>query len=817
MSTPKVVIVGAGIVGTSLADELTGRGWTDVTVVDRGPLFATGGSTSHAPGLVFATNPSKTMTELASYTCEKFSALTHPDGWCFNHVGGLEVATTDVRWGDLHRKAGWAASRGVDHELLTPAECVAKYPLLDPDLILGGLYTPRDGLAKALRAVEAQATRATERGARFVGHQEVVDVIESNGSVRGVRTTTGTFDADIVVCCTGFWGREFGRRVGLTIPLVPMAHQYAYTTPLASRKGVNSAVAEASLPILRHQDQDLYYREHGDRLGIGYYGHRPMPTDVSALDHESTISLEEMPSKVMFTPDDFAQAWEQSTRLLPELATGKVEEGFNGIFSFTPDGHSVVGEHRELHGFWVAEAVWVTHSAGIARTVAESMIDGAASVDTHEFDLYRFEEAGLTDDAILATSSQSFVEVYDVIHPHDQRTAPRQVRTSPFYDRQVALGAQFWEAGFWERPAWFEANQGLLDDLVAGGFGIPERDSWSARHWSPISVAEAAHTRSHVALYDMTPLTRYELSGPGALDLLQQLTTNNLDKSVGSVTYTLMLDEKGGVRSDLTVARLAEDVFQVGANGPVDFDWISRHLPTDGVTLRDITGATCCLGLWGPSAREVLAPLTPTDLTNEGLKYFRCVQTTIGPIPVTLMRVSYVGELGWEIYTGAEYGRGLWDLLMTAGHEHRIIPAGRIAFNALRIEKGYRSAGTDMTTEHTPDAAGLGFAVRMSKDDFVGKSALAERVSTTRLRTLRFTDPAAVVLGKEPVSVGGAVVGYITSAGWSPTQRACLAYAWLPADLEDGVEVSVAYQRTTYRAVLGPDVSVDPAMSRIRK
>lgn len=292
MSTPKVVIVGAGIVGTSLADELTGRGWTDVTVVDRGPLFATGGSTSHAPGLVFATNPSKTMTELAAYTCEKFSGLTHPDGWCFNHVGGLEVATTDVRWGDLHRKAGWAASRGVDHELLTPAECVAKYPLLDPDLILGGLYTPRDGLAKALRAVEAQATRATERGARFVGHQEVVDVIESNGSVRGVRTTTGTFDADIVVCCTGFWGREFGRRVGLTIPLVPMAHQYAYTTPLASRKGVNSAVAEASLPILRHQDQDLYYREHGDRLGIGYYGHRPMPTDVSALDHESTISLD---------------------------------------------------------------------------------------------------------------------------------------------------------------------------------------------------------------------------------------------------------------------------------------------------------------------------------------------------------------------------------------------------------------------------------------------------------------------------------------------------------------------------------------------
>ncbi|MFT4126753.1 MAG: FAD-binding oxidoreductase, partial [Gordonia sp. (in: high G+C Gram-positive bacteria)] len=368
MTSPKVVIVGAGIVGTSLADELTARGWTDVTVCDRGPLFATGGSTSHAPGLVFATNPSKTMTELASYTIDKFSALSHPDGWCFSHVGGLELATTDARWDDLHRKAGWAAARGVEHALLSPAECAALYPLIDADRVVGGLHTPRDGLAHALRAVAAQAARATARGARFLGEQEVIDVLEDQGQVRGVRTSTGVIDADIVVCCTGFWGREFGRRVGLTIPLVPMAHQYALTTPLPSRRDVNSAVAEASLPILRHQDQDLYYREHGDRLGIGYYGHRPMPSDVGALDYATTISFDEMPSKLVFTPDDFAQAWEESQVLIPELATGKVDRGFNGIFSFTPDGHSVVGEHRELSGFWVAEAVWVTHSAGIART-----------------------------------------------------------------------------------------------------------------------------------------------------------------------------------------------------------------------------------------------------------------------------------------------------------------------------------------------------------------------------------------------------------------------------------------------------------------
>ena len=825
MTPPKVVIVGAGIVGSSLADELTMRGWTDVTVLDRGPLFTTGGSTSHAPGLVFATNPSKTMTALASYTIEKFSSLEHPDGWCFNHVGGLEVATTEARWADLHRKAGWASSRGVEHELLSPEQCAAKYPLLDRDQVLGGLFTPRDGLAKAMRAVEAQATRAMSRGAKFVGNQEVIDVVEDNGSVRGVRTTTGILDADIVVCCTGFWGAQFGRRVGLTIPLVPMAHQYAISTTVESRVGVNSALVEATMPILRHQDRDLYYREHGDRIGIGYYGHRPMPSDVNGLDHHMPIDADSMPSKLMFTPGDFEEAWEHTVTLLPELGSGKVDEGFNGIFSFTPDGHSIMGEHRDLSGFWVAEAVWVTHSAGVARTMAEWMIDGTPGIDVHECDLYRFEKAALADDVVLTTSSQSFVEVYDIIHPHDQKLAPRNVRTSPFFDRETELGAVFWESGMWERPAWYESNATILATLEADGFTVPQRDSWSARHWSPIGAAEAAWTRSHVAAYDMTPLTRYELTGPGALGLLQTLTTNNLDKSVGSVTYTLMLDAKGGVRSDLTVARLAEQTFQIGANGPTDFDWISRHLPADGsVTLRDITGATCCIGLWGPLARDVLAPLTPTDLTNgspdaPGLKYFRSMTTSVGPVPVTLMRVSYVGELGWEIYTDAEYGRALWDLIFAAGEPHGIIPAGRIAFNSLRMEKGYRSAGTDMTTEHTPAAAGLEFAVRMTKEDFIGKAALTQRESSSTLRTLQFADPAAVVLGKEPVSVAGTTeaVGYVTSAGWSPTVGASLAYAWLPNTVDVGADVDVAYQMTTYRAAVVADPVVDPEMNRIRR
>ena len=817
VAQPKVVIIGAGIVGTSLADEVTQRGWTDVVVIDRGPLFATGGSTSHAPGLVFQTNPSRTMSEFARYTVEKFLALEHPDGWCFNKVGGLEVATTPERWTDLHRKAGWARSWGIEGRLLDPAECARLHPLLDADRILGGFHTLTDGLAKALRAAEAQAKRAVSRGAQFRPHQDVVEILHSGSRVTGVRTTDGVIDADIVVCAAGFWGAQLGKQVGLTIPLVPMAHQYARTGQVAELVGRNTELAEAGLPILRHQDQDLYFREHGDRLGIGYYGHKPMPVDMATL--LTDTANEQMPSMLPFTDEDFVPAWRESMELLPALGDSKIEEAFNGIFSFTPDGMSIMGEHRELSGFWVSEAVWVTHSAGVAKAMAEWITEGAPHTDVHECDLYRFEKPALSAEFILKTSSQAFVEVYDIIHPHQYRSDLRGLRTSPFYRREQDLGAFFFEGGCWERPAYYEANAPLLQQLVDRGVEIPQRDGWSAKFYSPIAIAEAVWTREHVAMFDMTPLTRYEVAGPGALALLQRLTTNNLDKSVGSVTYTLMLDENGGVRSDLTVARLEPTSFQVGANGPLDFDWISRHLPDDGsVTLRDITGSTCCIGVWGPAARDVVQPLTAADISHEGFKYFRALATYLGPIPVTMMRVSYVGELGWEIYTTAEYGAALWDLLWNAGQDHDVIAAGRIAFNSLRIEKGYRSWGTDMTTEHTPAAAGIEFAVRMAKGDFIGKAALERAAAPEKvLRSIVFDDPSTAALGKEPVSVRGNTAGYVTSAGYSATIGATIAYAWLPAAVEPGDDVYVDYLGTSHRGVVHTEPVVDPEMARIRR
>lgn len=812
----RVVIIGAGIVGCSLADELTARGWTDVTVLEQGPLPAPGGSTSHAPGLVFQTSPSKTLSEFAAYTVRKFGELTVDGLSCFNQVGGLELATTPERWADLHRKAGLAVSWGIRAELVDPARCKELWPLLDTGQVLGGLHTPDDGLARAVLACRAQLDRATRRGARFLERHTVTGIERAEGRVTAVVTDRGTFPADHVVSAAGFWGPVIGRMAGVDVPLQPLAHQYARTRPLPELAGRNDPRTEASRPILRFQDRDLYFREHTDRVGIGSYAHRPLPVDpfaVPAYDDAAARGLA-MPSSYPFTEEDFAPSWQDCCGLLPALKESAVEEGFNGVFSFTPDGMPLLGEAPALRGFWLAEAVWVTHSAGVAKAVAEWMVDGRPAVDVHDCDLTRFEDAQRSPAYVAERGARQFVEVYDVIHPHQPMDEPRPLRVSPFYARQQELGAVFLEGGGWERPHWYEANAALAADV-----GVPERDGWSGRYWSPVAAAEARATRERVALYDMTPLRRLEVTGPGALGFLQRMTTNNLRKKPGSVTYTLLLDEAGGIRSDLTVARLAPGRFQVGANSPADLTWLRSHAPDD-VHIREITQGTCCVGVWGPLARALVQPLTRDDFSHEAFGYFKARQTHVGHVPVTAMRLSYVGELGWELYTSADLGLRLWDTLWEAGRDLGVVAAGRSAFNSLRLEKGYRAWGQDMTAEHDPYEAGVGFAVRMDKGDFMGRAALEGRGPLTRrLTPLLLDDPAAVVLGKEPVytAPGDAVpAGYVTSAAYGYTLGRCVAYAWLPP-LAAGASTHIEYFGEKVSATVTDEPLFDPEMTRIRR
>ncbi|WP_077488935.1 GcvT family protein [Sinomonas mesophila] len=838
MPSPRVVIIGAGIVGANLADELTSRGWTDITVLDKGPIPLTGGSTSHAPGLVFQTNSSKTMTEMAAYTGRKFASLTRPGFSAFNAVGGLEIATSESRLAELKRRHGWATAWGVEARLVDAAEAKALHPLIDESIVLGGLHLPGDGLASSLLAVEILRERAEARGARFIGGVTVTGIERAGGRVTGVRTGDDVVPADVVISAAGFWGPQLGELVGMPVPLVPMAHQYVKTTAVQELAEQADGVAlggshilgtgnSAALPILRHQDEGLYFRQHGEALGIGSYAHRPIAVgydELPAVDGKD-MADHAMPSRLEFTPADFEQAFKASRQLLPALDRAEIADAFNGIFSFTPDGGSLVGESPEVRGFYIAEAVWVTHSAGVAKAVAELLVHGQSETDLHELDVARFEEIQLQDDYVLETSKQSFVEVYDIKHPLEPRKSPRGLRVSPFNARQRALGAVFLESGGWERPHWYEANRGLLDTLPAEWQPVA-RDDWSAAYDSPIAAAEAYATRTNVAMYDMTALKRLEVSGPGALRLLQRLTTGQIDKSIGSVTYTLMLTEAGGIKSDLTVARIEEDLFQIGANGGLDLDYLTREAadqtaasPQDWVQVRDTTGGTCCVGVWGPKARDLVQPLTAADLTNNGLKYFRAVSTSIAGIPVRIMRLSYVGELGWEIYTSAEYGQRLWDALWGAGQSFGVIAAGRSAFNSLRLEKGYRSWGTDMTTEHDPVQAGLEFAVRPAKGDFVGKAAFEAAAAgqpELRLRCLTVDDGASMVLGKEPVYVGGALAGYVTSAAFGHTVRKPVAYAWLPGDVELGGAVEIEYFGRRIAATVVAEPLVDPEMAKIR-
>ncbi|MQA02011.1 MAG: FAD-dependent oxidoreductase [Streptosporangiales bacterium] len=810
MSSPKVVIIGAGVVGAALADELTARGCTDVTVLDQGPLFATGGSSSHAPGLVFQCNGSKAMTEFASYTVRKIAGLELDGKPCFHSVGGLEVATTPERLAELHRRRGWLEAWGVESRLLDPAECVQHYDLLDRELVYGGLHTPSDGILKAVWAVEAQARAAIARGAQFIERREVLDVLTTGGRVTGVRTDAGDVPADVVVCCAGIWGPKVARMVGMTLPLTPLAHQFAWTSQVPALTG---QTAEVMRPILRHQDHDLYYRERGDLMGIGYYGHRPMP--LTADDLVPYDDAEIMPSVLRFTDQDFEPAWTESQRLLPSLSEAKVDEGMNGVFSFTPDNMPLIGESTQAAGFWVAEAVWVTHSAGVAKAVAEWLVDGKPSADLHECDVNRFEKHQLAPDYLLARDCQNFVEVYDILHPLQPMDDPRPLRTSPFYPRQQELGAVFLEANGWERPHWYGANADLVD-----GRTVPQPDPWAAQFWSPIAAAEAQVTRERVALYDMTALKRLEVSGPGALAFLDHVTTGKMDKSVGAVTYTLLLDETGGIRSDVTVARLGHDVFQVGANGNLDLDRLHRLAPTDGsVVIRDTTPETCCVGVWGPQARDLVQALCQDDLSNASLKYFRAKQTYVGMVPVTVLRLSYVGELGYEIYASADMGLKLWDTLWQAGQEYGIVAGGRAAFNGMRLEKGYRSFGTDMTWEHDPYEAGVGFAVRMDKGDFIGKAALAARdpERIERKLTCLVLGENDVVMGKEPVYAGDECVGYVTSSGWGYTLGHGIAYAWLPAELATtGNTVHIGYFDRRVPARVADEPLFDPDMTRLR-
>jgi len=797
-ASARAVIVGAGIAGASVAHHLAERGWDELVVVDAGPLWVTGGSTSHAPGLVFQHNPSRTMTRMAHWTVEVLTALD-----AYHPVGSIEVATTEERLAELDRRWARARGYGLDARLLTPAEVAELLPLVDPALVLGGFHVADDGIAKGVRAAERFC--ASDAIAAF-GDCEVGEVLIEGGRAVGVRTALGEIRAEHVVIAAGIFGAQVASLVpGLNVPLVPVEHQLVYTAPLPELAGETREVVH---PILRHQDHSMYFKQAADAYAIGNYRHEPRLADPLR------------PAELAFTPEDFAASQEEAGRLLPALRDVEIVRAFNGLMSFTPDGFPLLGESAAARGLWLAQAIWVTHAGGAGRALAELMTHGDALLDLHECDPQRFDAHGTSPAYWRARGAQGYREVYDVLHPRQQQEQLRGLRTTPFHGRQVELGAHFFESAGWERPQWFEANR----ELLSGDELLPH-DDWAARYWSPVIQAEHRACRDRVGLFDLTPFTKVEVAGPGALAFLQRLAANDVDKGVGTVVYTAMLSPRGGIMCDLTITRLGEDRFWVvtgGAVGRHDIGWMRRHLPGDGsVVLTDLSSSLCCIGVWGPLARELVGSRTEEDLGNEALPYMRAGRLHIGSVPCRALRLSYVGELGWEIYAPAEFGRGLWDSLWEAGRSLGAVACGGGAYDTLRLEKGYRLWGQDIDEEHDPYEAGLGWLVRLQKGaDFIGRdaaAAAAERGPSRRLCCMVTDDPAVMPVGKEPLLSGGRPAGYVTSAGYGATLGESILYGYLPVELgEPGTALEVHSAGADHRVTVVSEPRFDPEMARLK-
>ncbi len=811
------VVVGCGIVGASAAYHLAELGQPDVLVLDQGPLFETGGSSSHAPGLVFQTNRSRTTCRVAQDTVALYQALELDGQPCWYGVGSLEIATTPERMWELRRRLGWARAYGIEGgELLTPAEAAERVPLLDPDTVLGAYHVPSDGIAKALRIVEVLARRAAARGVAFEGGVTVTGFEVAGGRVRGVRTDHGEVECERVLLCAGIWGPTVGALAGVPVPLVAVQHQLVWTDPVEQLAGETREVVH---PILRHQDMAMYFRQRADHYAVGSYRHEPIATPQRELRRPGAA----LPPAVMpFTPEDFAVAEAEAVRVLPALA-GRTRpadpaRALNGMFSFTPDGSSIVGESAAVGGVWVCEAVWITHAGGMGRQVAEWMALGEPGYDLAEADANRFYPYQTTAPYVLERGKQQYREVYDILHPRQQMARPRDLRLTPFHARQRALGASFVVGAGWERPQWFEANRPLL-----AGASWEKRDGWAARLWSPVEGAEHLATRSDAALYDLTPFAKFEVAGPDAEAFLERVCANRVARALGAVVYTAMLTPRGGIRCDLTVTREAAERFRIvtaGVSGRHDLAWL-RAQRRDGerVTVTERTGETFVLGLWGPKARAILAAVTDADVSNQAFPYLTARHLEVGEVPVWAQRISYVGELGWELYGDFAMGGRAWELLWRAGREHGLVAAGLGAFDTLRLEKGYRLWGQDIHVEYDPLSAGLGFALRWAKE-FQGRAALEairERGVARRLVPMLLDDPAAVVLGLEPVRVDGAVVGYVTSAGYGYSIGRCIAYGYLPVELaEEGTKVAIEYFDERQPATVATEPLVDPKGERLK-
>ncbi|MSO42506.1 MAG: FAD-dependent oxidoreductase [Solirubrobacterales bacterium] len=779
-SSARCVIIGGGVGGASIAYHLAKLGWEDVILVDRAEL--TSGSTFHSAGLVGQLRGSVSLTKMMMHSVELYRRLGEESefdpGW--TECGGIRLASSEERMEELRRQAGWAKTFGLPLELISAEEAKERFPLMSTEGVLGAAWLPTDGYLDPAQLTYALADGARQGGCRTFTNTRVTGISVEDGRVTGISTERGDVEAEVVVNAGGMYGAEIGRLAGVRIPIIPMSHEYIVTQPFRERDPANP------LPTLRDPDLLIYYREEGGGLVMGGYERHSEPAFVP----DGTDRLERIPFDfngrlLEENWDRFEEIVHNSQVRVPAMADIRVTKLINGPEAFTPDNEFCLGE-TEVRGFFVAAgfcAHGLAGAGGIGKVVAEWIAEGEPSLDLWHMDIRRFGSQYRSPAYTHARIKETYETYYDIRYPNHEREAGRPLRVSAANLWHREHDAAFGEKSGWERVNWYESN------AAAGDESLRPR-GWAGQHWSPAIGAEHRATREGVAVFDESSFAKLEIEGPHAAEFIETLCDNKVAREVGKLTYTQMTNSRGGIECDFTVARLAEDRFSIvtgTAFGNHDREWIRKQIPPEGgVQVRDVSSQWSCVGIWGPRSREVLQPLTPHDLGNEAFPYMNVRELTVGNVPVRALRVTYVGELGWELYCPTEYGLGLWRAIWEAGSEDGIVAGGYRAIDSLRLEKGYLVWGADITPDENPYEGGVGFCVKLDKEGgFIGRDALVEaqeRGPRAKLCCILLEDPRSVALGNEPVRVGGEILGRVTTGGYGYTVERSIAYAYLPPE-----------------------------------
>jgi 4-methylaminobutanoate oxidase (formaldehyde-forming) len=813
-----VVIVGGGIVGCSIAYHLTKLGWQDVVLLERKQL--TCGTTWHAAGLVGQLRATLNLIKLAVYTTDLYSGLEAETGQAtgFKQNGSLGVAANADRFEELKRGASMAQMAGLEVQVITPGEARELYPLLNIEDLVGAVFLPNDGQTNPIDTTMALAKGARTGGAKIFEDTKVTAIHTATGTgagpsgprVTGVATDKGDIKADYVVNCAGMWAREVGLMVGARVPLHACEHYYILTDPMPG--------VPADLPVLRDPGGCAYYKEDAGKILLGAFEGNARAWGMDGIPED--FSFDELPGDM----DHFMPVLEGAMHRVPALENVGLRKFFCGPESFTPDVRYYLGETPEVRNFFVAagfNSIGIQSAGGAGKVISEWIVNGHPPMDVADVDIRRVIPFQNNARYLQERAPESLGKLYAMHWPYDQPETGRGVRTSPLHERLAAKGACFGEAAGWERANWF----------APAGVEPKYQYSYKRQNWFPYAAAEHKAVREAVGLFDMTSFAKFLVEGADAEAVLQRICANDMAVPPGKVVYTQWLNERGGIEADLTVTRLAEDSYMVvtaGAAAPRDWTWLKRHIPENArCTVTDITSGLAVLSVMGPNSRDLLSRVTDADLSNDAFPFGTAQEIELGYATLRAVRVTFVGELGWELYVPSEFACHVFDTLMAEGGDFGLKLAGLHVLDSCRIEKAFRHWGHDITDEDTPPEAGLGFAVRLDKNaDFIGRDALLRQKEagklTKRLVQFALDDPEPLLYHNEPVFRDGEAVGYLTSGNYGHHLGRAVGLGYV--NHPDGVtadwvnagsyEIEVACERFTAQASLRP--MYDPKAERVK-